>query len=661
MRRSLIVLCVVFTWLSLASCSPVEVESPPGSDSTRPSQTAAELPEVTNLPAQEIPQDTPEPVLPTATADPAIPTDAATQAPTPALYSEENAQDFPEAVLVLEQRLQSLGYRETGLVDGVYDRQTKLAVMHLQWVNQLPMTGEVTSELFDQIKQGQVDPIAWPPPFPASPQSQFGTPIIQDGFLTGRLVDLGYLDANDPDFNPIRFDASTDLAVRQFEALNGLNEDGVVDFNFWQKLFSPSAVQASGESPLTIPESEILDSTFFATLEDPIDLVFDGRFLWVLHSSGEDLFDNLLLRIDPSAGVLEQYPPIMIGDWDSPDNRVVQMLHDGKRLWFLLPHSGSDPELVSLIPGTGEKFIHTNFVSCDSGCFPAFALGFDGITLWATVQDQAWAINRNTGKGYRSYFAGWSSSGEMAFDGKCMWFAGEVGIAAFHTGGDYPCPGREAAYVLPPGPVVFDGRRIWVADAAYGQLFWLDTKSGLIGEPVSVGGYPSALTFDGEILWVANQGDNTVQGVDVDTGSLGPALQAGQQPVALVHDGGQLWVVNAGDQTLQAIDVQDYQIEIRQPTATPTSQASPTPTKPVFERNLFLTSPRLQGDDVAVLQTRLLALGYEMVGTADGVFGPMTDEAVRLFQDRNGLVVDGVVGPLTWEALFSSAPVGPAP
>jgi peptidoglycan hydrolase-like protein with peptidoglycan-binding domain len=37
----------------------------------------------------------------------------------------------------------------------------------------------------------------------------------------------------------------------------------------------------------------------------------------------------------------------------------------------------------------------------------------------------------------------------------------------------------------------------------------------------------------------------------------------------------------------------------------------------------------------------------------DGIFGPETKSAVRAFQHATGIVSDGIVGPLTWQALVS--------
>ena len=52
---------------------------------------------------------------------------------------------------------------------------------------------------------------------------------------------------------------------------------------------------------------------------------------------------------------------------------------------------------------------------------------------------------------------------------------------------------------------------------------------------------------------------------------------------------------------------------------------------------------------VEQLQIALVALGYPLV--VDGEFGPRTEAAVRDFQQRNGLAVDGIAGPDTQVAL----------
>jgi len=61
---------------------------------------------------------------------------------------------------------------------------------------------------------------------------------------------------------------------------------------------------------------------------------------------------------------------------------------------------------------------------------------------------------------------------------------------------------------------------------------------------------------------------------------------------------------------------------------------------------------------VKKLQTRLIELGYSCGSSGvDGDFGAATLAAVKLFQQKNNLVVDGIVGPKTWSALNSSSAV----
>ena len=65
-----------------------------------------------------------------------------------------------------------------------------------------------------------------------------------------------------------------------------------------------------------------------------------------------------------------------------------------------------------------------------------------------------------------------------------------------------------------------------------------------------------------------------------------------------------------------------------------------------------------RGDDgarVTDVQMRLVALGSTIPSDERGAFGDATEAAVRAFQDRRGLAVDGIVGDDTWRALVEAS------
>ena len=64
-----------------------------------------------------------------------------------------------------------------------------------------------------------------------------------------------------------------------------------------------------------------------------------------------------------------------------------------------------------------------------------------------------------------------------------------------------------------------------------------------------------------------------------------------------------------------------------------------------------------RGEEVRKIQTKLKNWGYYN-GSVDGVFGSQTEEAVKYFQRRNGLKVDGIVGEATARALGISLSSG---
>ena len=94
------------------------------------------------------------------------------------------------------------------------------------------------------------------------------------------------------------------------------------------------------------------------------------------------------------------------------------------------------------------------------------------------------------------------------------------------------------------------------------------------------------------------------------------------------------------------------------PTATPKATATPKPTATAKTTdNTAVSGTYRQGDTgsgVKTLQQKLIQMGY-LSGSADGVFGKMTEKAVTAFQKANNLEADGIAGSQTLAKLNSSS------
>jgi len=80
----------------------------------------------------------------------------------------------------------------------------------------------------------------------------------------------------------------------------------------------------------------------------------------------------------------------------------------------------------------------------------------------------------------------------------------------------------------------------------------------------------------------------------------------------------------------------------------------------VLDRDLFFRFPLLSGEDVRAVQQALIRAGA-LRAEADGVFGPLTRDAVAALQRRAGLQADGTLRRGSWDRLLPAAPPAPRP
>ncbi|WP_052016210.1 peptidoglycan-binding protein [Alkalihalobacillus hemicellulosilyticus] len=77
----------------------------------------------------------------------------------------------------------------------------------------------------------------------------------------------------------------------------------------------------------------------------------------------------------------------------------------------------------------------------------------------------------------------------------------------------------------------------------------------------------------------------------------------------------------------------------------PETRAELAQVLPIYRRLIQLQRPYMRGQDIRAVQ--------RVVGTTDdSIYGPMSTNAVRRYQEQNQLTIDGIVGPQTWGHMF---------
>ena len=94
---------------------------------------------------------------------------------------------------------------------------------------------------------------------------------------------------------------------------------------------------------------------------------------------------------------------------------------------------------------------------------------------------------------------------------------------------------------------------------------------------------------------------------------------------------------------------------LSQVSASSSQELTPAPVPTITPNTKYRTlSMGAKGKEVRTLQERLIELGYLPAGSADGAYGRQTYNAVKRFQQYNGLKQDGVAGRATQTNLFEN-------
>lgn len=505
------------------------------------------------------------------------------------------------AVKALEEAMKELGFF-AGTPDTVFDSATKTAVIALQEKNKYPATGVVDTNFQAFLYSGQ-------PKNAKGSATRVNTLAPIDGVtirknntgdlvgqVQAKLAELGYYDG------PVtgEYDTASMNAVKAFQKKAGLTADGICGAETQKALFSSSADPIPTVLPVQTPSP---------TFQAPGSKVKRG-----VSGSDARLVQERLRQLGYYTGEVDG----KFGSASESALKAFQRKNNLKDDGVAGSETNAVLFSVSAVPAV-ETPAPTQAptrepVATATPAYPTITkknvvVIRNGVSGTAVINLQ----RRLTELGYYT----------ASMDGVCR-AADTAAIRLF----------QQKNGLSADGVAGYDTQIVLYSDAAVTNtttsgatnIFYSTLRMGNSGEAVKR--LQNRLIQLGYLTGAADgkYGHQTAE-----------AVTAFQRANGLIRDG------VAGQQTQALL----YAAAVATPVPTPT--VTPAPQENLIPNTVILR----KGDRsmaVTQLQQRLISFGY-LSGTADGVFGMQTYNALRAFQRANGLKVDGVAGQSTIGAL----------
>jgi YVTN family beta-propeller protein len=226
-----------------------------------------------------------------------------------------------------------------------------------------------------------------------------------------------------------------------------------------------------------------------------------------------------------------------------------------------------------------------------------------------------------------------------------------------------------------PRGVTVLGDYVYVANYRSDNVSVIDTNTNEVVDTIDVGAGPRGIVGYNGKIYVENFDEGTVSVIDTGDNEVEASIVVGHSPSGIAVVGGELYVSLFQDDVLRVLDPATNSLVVIEEEETGTTSGSyvrgkcplsvcgrdneltPIPKVAIPESQtdscyVFGTTMKRGSKDgeVSILQTRLNEFQLNS-GIVDGVFGPITDGAVKRFQAAKNLTIDGIVGHQTREIL----------